>query len=194
MQTSDDVDLTRITTVLLGADGTLFPSEDRADSASLARALRPHPEVLATLAELRQRYQLAVVTASALSRLEACFTASGLDEILPAALRFSAEDSLPVPDGRPNPAVYQYAAQQLGIAPTGALVVEDSVAAVKSAVAAGIATVGMSQFVPLEERADRVRGLSHAGAAAVVDTWTDLASLLSRRRIAALPKRATPPR
>jgi hypothetical protein len=100
MQTSDDVDLTRITTVLLGADGTLFPSEDRADSASLARVLRPHPEVLATLAELRQRYQLAVVTSSALSRLEACFTASGLDEILPAALRFSAEDSLPVPAAR----------------------------------------------------------------------------------------------
>jgi beta-phosphoglucomutase-like phosphatase (HAD superfamily) len=191
MQTSNDVDLSRITTVLLAADGTLFPSDEQ-----------PRPDVLAALSELRQRYQLAVVGSSALTRLEASFTASGLDEILPPAVRFhvrldarfQAEDDLPVPTGKPHPAVHEYAVRQLGITPTEALAVDDSVTGTGSAVSAGIATVGLVQFVPLEERADRVRDLSRAGATAVMDTWADLATLLLRPKLVGRPTPGTTPR
>lgn len=183
MQTSNDVDLSRITTVLLAADGTLFPSDEQ-----------PRPDVLAALSELRQRYQLAVVGSSALTRLEASFTASGLDEILPPAVRFQAEDDLPVPTGKPHPAVHEYAVRQLGITPTEALAVDDSVAGTGSAVSAGIVTVGLVQSVPLEERADRVRDLSRAGATAVMDTWADLATLLMRPKLVGRPPPGTTPR
>jgi beta-phosphoglucomutase-like phosphatase (HAD superfamily) len=191
MQTSNDVDLSRITTVLLAADGTLFPSDEQ-----------PRPDVLAALSELRQRYQLAVVGSSALSRLEASFTASGLDEILPPAVRFHArldarldtEDSLPMTTGKPHPAVHEYAVRQLGITPTEALAVDDSVAGTGSAVSAGIVTVGLVQSVPLEERADRVRDLSRAGATAVMDTWADLATLLMRPKLVGRPPPGTTPR
>ncbi|GGP78267.1 HAD family hydrolase [Saccharothrix coeruleofusca] len=238
-------DLTGITTLLLDADGTLFPSEEpafaasagvtrafadrfgltgdfspehlrrtttgrnfrttagdllaragvRADpdelerwvqrekvevSAHLGRVLRPLPDVVAALSALRGRYRLAVVSSSALTRLRACFTASGLDDLLPAATRFSAEDSLPVPTSKPDPAIYRHALRHLGIAPGRALAVEDSATGAASAVAAGIPTAGLVQFVPEDERAERVEVLREAGAAVVVRSWSELTGLLLR--------------
>lgn len=153
--------------------------EKREVTAYLAEVLRPQPEVLTALAELRARFELAVVSSSALTRLAACFTASGLDDLLAAEVRFSAEDSLPTPTSKPHPAVYQFAADRLGITTAQAVAVEDSVTGASSAVAAGILTVGLVQFVPPDERVARVEALYDAGAAAVVDSWTALVDLLS---------------
>lgn len=233
-------DLTRITTLLLDADGTLFPSEEPAFDASaavtqdfadrfgltgdfsaqhlrrtttgknfrttaqdllsqrginvdtaelevwvarekeevtshLGQVLRPHPSVQDALQKLGRRYQLAVVSSSALTRLAACFTASGLDHLLPPADRFSAEDSLPLPTSKPDPAIYQLALARLGIAPQHALALEDSVTGVQSAVSAGIITAGMVQFVPPGERGERTVQLRRAGAAWVAQSWDRLA-------------------
>ncbi|AIS01463.1 HAD family hydrolase [Streptomyces glaucescens] len=232
---------TRVTTLLLDADGTLFPSEEPAFAASavvtqgfarhygltgdfspehlrltttgrnfrttaqdlatsqgvrldagqletwvrrektevtahLGRVLTPQPDVIRALTALRRRYRLAVVSSSALTRLAACFAASGLDELLPADCRFSAEDSLPVPAGKPDPAVYRLALDRLGIAPDQAVALEDSASGVASAVAAGIATTGLVQFVPAGERADRIEELYRAGATRVLTSWRAFAS------------------
>ncbi|GAA2450541.1 HAD family hydrolase [Streptomyces glaucus] len=237
-------DLTRITTLLLDADGTLFPSEEPAFVASavvtrdfarrfgltgdfsadhlrrtttgrnfrttaqelaegqgvrldadqleawverektevtayLGQVLRPRPEVVAALSALRRRYRLAVVSSSALTRLAACFTASGLDGLLPAERRFSAEDSLPVPTSKPDPAVYRFALARLGAAPHQALALEDSATGAASAVAAGIATAGLVQFVPAGERAERAERLRQAGAAWVRHSWEEFAADLA---------------
>ncbi|WP_093804118.1 HAD family phosphatase [Streptomyces sp. Wb2n-11] len=236
----DKPDLTRITTLLLDADGTLFPSEEPAFGASaavtqafadrfgltgdfsaehlrrtttgknfrttaqdllsrrgisvdsaelemwvarekeevtshLGEVLLPHPGVLAALRTLNRRYRLAVVSSSALTRLAACFTASGLDHLLPPADRFSAEDSLPVPTSKPDPAIYQSALARLGIEPQQAVALEDSATGVESAVSAGITTVGMVQFVPPGERGDRTAQLEQAGAVWVTESWDRLA-------------------
>jgi hypothetical protein len=56
--------------------------------------------------------------------------------------------------------------------------VEDAVAGVRSAVAAGFPTVGNLQFVPAGERQERIAALRRAGAAAVVPSWSHLAALL----------------
>ncbi|HZU46844.1 MAG TPA: HAD family phosphatase, partial [Mycobacterium sp.] len=80
-------------------------------TAHLAATLRPDPQVLAPLQALASRYTLAAVSSSASKRLDACFTTTGLDPLIPAALRFSAEDSLPVPTSKPDPAVYLHAGQ-----------------------------------------------------------------------------------
>ena len=152
--------------------------ERRAVTAHLARTLTPHEETLATLTALAGHLRLAAVSSSALSRLDACFTATGLAELVPPARRFSAEDSLPSPAGKPDPAVYRHACAELGIPPEAGLAVEDSVVGTQSAVAAGCPTVGNLLFVPPAERAERAAALTSAGAIAVVESWRQLADVL----------------
>jgi HAD superfamily hydrolase (TIGR01509 family) len=146
--------------------------------AHLAAVLQPDRAVLAPLAELARRFTLAVVSSSASARLDACFSATGLDDLLAPGLRFSAEDSLPVPTSKPDPAVYAFAGERLGIAGGAGLAIEDAVAGVRSAVAAGFAVVGNLQFVAADEREQRIAALRDAGAAAIVACWGDLVELL----------------
>ena len=84
-------------------------------TAHLAVTLKPDPQVLEPLQALASRYAMAAVSSSALARLKASFTAAGLDPLIPAALRFSAEDSLPVPTSKPDPAVYLHAGRVMGV-------------------------------------------------------------------------------
>jgi HAD superfamily hydrolase (TIGR01509 family) len=148
----------------------------------LAATLRPDPAVTEALRQLARRFELAVVSSSALGRLAACFTAAELDDLLPAAGRYSAQDSLPAPTSKPDPAVYLHALEQLGLAAHEALAVEDAVSGARSAVAAGIPTVGNLVFVPEAERAERREALLAAGAFVVVDGWADLVALLDGSR------------
>jgi beta-phosphoglucomutase-like phosphatase (HAD superfamily) len=147
-------------------------------TAYLGNMLRPDPEVFEPLQALASRYALAAVSSSASARLKGCFTATGLDPLIPVDLRFSAEDSLPVPTSKPDPAVYLHAGQVMQIEGHQGLAVEDSVPGVKSAVAAGYLTVGNVMFVPNGERACRTAELIDAGAAAITDSWRALADAL----------------
>lgn len=146
--------------------------------AYLAAVLRPDRAVLEPLAALAHRFTLAVVSSSASARLDACFSATGLDDLLAPGLRFSAEDSLPVPTSKPDPAIYAFAGERLGIAGGEGLAIEDAVAGVRSAGAAGFPTVGNLQFVAADEREQRIAAMRDAGAAAIVASWSDLVELL----------------
>jgi HAD superfamily hydrolase (TIGR01509 family) len=147
-------------------------------TAHLAATLKPDPDVLAPLQTLASRYALAAVSSSASTRLDACFAATELDSLIPAVVRFSAEDSLPVPTSKPDPAVYLHTGQVLDVDAQQGLAVEDSVAGVTAAVAAGYATVGNVMFVPAEERPGRRAELIDAGAVAITDSWRALAEVL----------------
>ena len=125
-------------------------------TAHLAVTLTPDPQVLEPLRELATQYALAAS----------------------AAVTFSAEDSLPVPTSKPDPAVYLHAGQVLGVEPEQGLAIEDSVAGVGSAVAAGYATVGNLMFVLPDERDCRRAELIDAGAVAITDSWRALADVL----------------
>jgi beta-phosphoglucomutase-like phosphatase (HAD superfamily) len=149
--------------------------EKRAVTEHLGRTLRPHEETTTALTAFAERLTLAAVSSSALARLAACFTATGLDELIPADRRFSAEDSLPTPTSKPDPAIYLFACERLGIAPEAGLAVEDSVPGVLSAVGAGCPTVGNLLFVAESERGQREADLRNAGALAVVGSWAELA-------------------
>jgi HAD superfamily hydrolase (TIGR01509 family) len=146
----------------------------------LARVLRPDPAVREPLRLLARRLRLAAVSSSASARLDACFAAAGLEDLFPAALRFSAEDSLPVPTSKPDPAIYRLAADELGTSGRRALAVEDAEAGVRSAVAAGLPTIGNLVFVAPEERPARRAVLTEAGAAEIVESWWALVGLLER--------------
>lgn len=147
-------------------------------SAHLAVTLKPDPRVLEPLRDLAARFALTAVSSSATPRLGASFAAAGLDPLIPPALRFSAEDSLPVPTSKPDPAVYRHAGQVLDVAAHQGLAVEDSVPGVSSAVAAGYLTVGNVMFVPADEQATRRAQLVEAGAIAITDSWRALADAL----------------
>jgi len=147
-------------------------------TAHLSATLRPDPTVLGPITALADHLLTAAVSSSALSRLDGCFTATGLDELIPAERRFSAEDSLPRPTSKPDPAVYLHACRQLGIAPQQGLAVEDSVPGATSAVAAGCPTVGNLQFVPPAERPRRAAHFRAIGVLVVVDSWPHLTDLV----------------
>jgi beta-phosphoglucomutase-like phosphatase (HAD superfamily) len=152
-------------------------------TAHLRTALSVDPEVHTALARLAETFTLAAVTSSALSRLDACLEVTGLDPLFDPDRRFSAEDSLPKPTSKPDPAVYDFAGHHLGITPEEGVALEDSLNGVRSAVAAGFATIGMLVFVPPDERPARDQALREAGAAAVVDSWPAAAALLTGSRV-----------
>ena len=154
--------------------------ERRAVTEHLGEVLRPDPDVLEPLERLAVRCGLAVVSSSALARLDACFEATGLATLFPAGVRYSAEDSLPVPTSKPDPAVYAFAGRELGVAGDEGLAVEDAVPGVLSAVAAGFPVAGNVQFVldPAEREARR-EALLGAGAFTVVESWGELEGLLA---------------
>src|SRR3712207_3841812 len=129
--------------------------EKRAVTAHLGGTLRPHAPTSAALAAMAEHLPLAAVSSSALGRRAACFTATGLDDLIPPERRFSAEDSLPTSTSKPDPAVYLHACAQLGISPEAGLAVEDSLPGAQSAVAAGCPTIGNLLFIAPEEREER---------------------------------------
>jgi beta-phosphoglucomutase-like phosphatase (HAD superfamily) len=110
--------------------------------------------------------------------VDACLTATGLADLLPGAVRFSAEDSLPEPTSKPDPAIYAEAARRLKIRPTQGLAIEDSISGVTAAVAAGFPTLGNVCFVPDSEREARVAELREGGVFAVVSSWEGIEHLL----------------
>jgi beta-phosphoglucomutase-like phosphatase (HAD superfamily) len=147
-------------------------------TAHLAATLRPDPRIRGSLKALASKYKLAAVSSSAAVRLDACFTATGLDAFIPAGLRFSAEDSLPVPTSKPDPAVYLLTGAALGISPSQGLAIEDSLPGVVSAVAAGFVAIGNLMYVPDGERTARSKELVDAGASAITQSWCALALFL----------------
>ena len=167
--------------------------EREAVVAHLAEVLRPDPTVHGPLAGLAGRFRLAVVSSSALSRLAVCFTAAELDELFPASVRYSAEDSLPVPTSKPDPAIYAFAGRDLGVRGAAGLAVEDAAVGARSAVAAGFPTVGNLQFVAPEEVEARITALGEAGVCAIVPSWSHLAELLDVAQVPHQPDPHVPP-
>ena len=108
---------------------------DRDIEAALAQSLGP----IAGVRDALQRVPLpaAVVSNSRLARVQASVRRAGLTEIFGTRV-FSAEQ---VARPKPYPDVYLFAAQQLGVEPSRCLVVEDSVAGLNAARAAGMKTI-----------------------------------------------------
>jgi HAD superfamily hydrolase (TIGR01509 family) len=159
-------------------------AERRQVAAHLGRVLTPDRRVREPLARLGGERTLAVVSSSATARLEVCLRATDLDCLFPAERRFSAENSLPVPTSKPDPAIYALAGERLGISARQGLAVEDSVPGAQAAIAAGFPTLGNVMFVPGPERPGRVADLERAGVAGIVSSWTQLELLLGSRQAA----------
>jgi beta-phosphoglucomutase-like phosphatase (HAD superfamily) len=153
-------------------------TEKQAVTDHLRTALHQDAAVTEPLSALSRCYGLAAVSSSADARIAGCFEVTGLAGFFPPGRRFSAEDSLPEPTSKPDPAIYRHALSALGLAPQQATAVEDSVAGATSAVGAGIPTIGNLQFVQPAEREARREALEQVGVAAVVTSWWEVVDLL----------------
>jgi HAD superfamily hydrolase (TIGR01509 family) len=153
----------------------------------LRTALSPDPAVAEALRRIARDCRLALVSSSALGRIEACLEATALEDLFPPEARFSAEDSLAVPRGKPDPAIYAHALDALEIDCGQALAIEDSTFGARAAIRAGIETVGNLVFVPAGERRTRAEELTAEGVAALIDDWAELEALMDAR-LARVPR------
>lgn len=137
----------------------------------IAEALQPVEGVARALAAIRDRK--AVASSSALPKLRLSLQTTGLIGFFDPDI-FSASQ---VARGKPAPDVFLFAAERCGVAPEACVVVEDSVAGVQAARAAGMRVLGFTggrHSYP--GHADR---LLAAGAVKVVRHMDDLPRELS---------------
>jgi beta-phosphoglucomutase-like phosphatase (HAD superfamily) len=152
--------------------------EREAVTRHLGTVITSDSEVSGAVEALSRRFRLAAVSSSALGRLDACFRASHLDSYFPPGMRFSAENSMERPVSKPDPAIYRFALRALDVAAEESIAIEDSPTGAASAVAAGIRTIGLLHFVPLDERDAAARALLDAGVSDIALTWADAVALL----------------
>jgi D-ribulokinase len=118
-----------------------------------------------------------------------CVASSSAPERLRFALRVTDYESLFAPNifsaaevrrGKPNPDLFLYAARAMGVGPANCLVIEDSVAGVTAARAAGMTVfgfVGASHFSAPEQAAE----LTAAGADLIFDDMARLPDIVRAR-------------
>ncbi len=132
-----------------------FPAYDKAVLTLLRKPAEPMPGALPLIAELRNRgVPVAVASASLRQWVDATLRGLGLHDAFDTTV--SASD---VSNGKPAPDLFLVAAQRLGVAPQDCLAVEDTLAGVRSAKAAGMFTIQLraaSTTLPPLDEADLV--------------------------------------
>ena len=157
---------------------------DTTIEARLAKELQAMPGVAAAIRDIS--LPKAVVSNSRRQRVVASLACTGLDALLVEAPIFTADE---VEHPKPDPALYRLAAARLGVEADDCLVIEDSVAGVTAAHAAGMTVVGFVGASHIE--AGQAARLSAAGAWRVIEHMQQLAELVSdwRGAVQSLPSR-----
>jgi D-ribulokinase len=159
--------------------GSPLPKEFPADLsreilATFARELKGVEGVRQAVAGLRAR--VCVASSSAPDRLRFALRVTGYEDLFSPNIFSAAE----VAQGKPSPDLFLFAAQAMVAAPGRCLVIEDSVAGVAAARAAGMRVfgfVGGSHFPRLDQGAD----LTAAGAELIFDDMARLPDIVSAR-------------
>lgn len=134
-------------------------------------------EVLEQLFE-EKRYELAVVSSSAKRRVLASIQRAGQSKYFAEERVYSAANSMEKPSSKPDPAIYLFSCEQLGVAPGNTIAIEDSVSGTKSAIGAGCLVIGY--VGPYEDEAERFEmeeRLSIAGASVIMRHWSEFHGL-----------------
>lgn len=142
-----------------------FAALQRATYAEFAKSLKPVEGIEDVLIWLQQKdMPCCVASSGSYEKINFTLSHTGLLRYLAPHI-FSAQS---VARGKPAPDLFLYACKQMGVAPTEAVVVEDSSPGVAAAVAAGIYVVGFGQDVPA---CAGVRIESMEALPAVIDHW-----------------------
>ncbi|RYP86597.1 hypothetical protein DL769_000665 [Monosporascus sp. CRB-8-3] len=159
--------------------------EDDRVIAKLMQKLQPCVGVNAELERLagleNKRYHPAVVSSSALRRVQASLDKVGQAGFFAKGDVFSAADSLPVPTSKPDPAVYLHALEKLGKTAGECLAIEDSRSGATSAGRAGILTLGyVGAYEDAEERVRMSKVLTEAGCKLIMSHWAEFKECLEK--------------
>lgn len=125
-----------------------------------------------------KKYGLAVVSSSALRRVQASLVKVNQDQYFPPDHIFSAATSLPTPTSKPDPAVYIHACKVIGKSPQQCVAVEDSKSGTLSAVRAGIRVIGYVGAYEEEKVEEMEKVLRDAGAQIVIRHFRDFEKAL----------------
>ncbi|KAI1336087.1 HAD-like domain-containing protein [Xylariaceae sp. FL0016] len=111
---------------------------------NLSARCRPCEGVDDVLEKMKQdgQYKMAIVSSSAMPRVQASIKKVGQDKYFPEGTVFSAASSLNPPSSKPDPAIYLFACTKLGVDPKQCVAVEDSRSGATAARNAGIPLMG----------------------------------------------------
>jgi len=143
---------------------------------TLEKKAQPCPGVIAQLDafQAKNNYLLAVVSSSALSRVQASIKKTDMEKYFKANHVYSAATSLPKPTSKPDPAIYLHACKDLGVSTSECLAVEDSRSGATAAKRAGIALIGYVGPYEAEEQQEMYDMLKNeCGAIYVMRHWDE---------------------
>jgi HAD superfamily hydrolase (TIGR01509 family) len=138
-------------------------------------------EVLAKL-QKEGKYGMSIVSSSALPRVKASIKKAGQNSFFDEDKIYSAATSLPVPTSKPDPAVYLFACEKLGVKPQECLAIEDSRSGATAAMRAGINLLGYTgACYDREEMEVTAKILTHdCKALAIMEDWKDFPAILEK--------------
>ncbi|KAJ9645705.1 hypothetical protein H2201_003713 [Coniosporium apollinis] len=126
-----------------------------------------------------KKYKMAVVSSSALSRVQASIRKVKMDKFFDPSHVYSAASSLPKPTSKPDPAIYLHACKELGTKPENCVAVEDSKSGATAAKNAKIALIGYVGPYDEDEKEHMRKVLKDdCGAIVVMEHWKDFPEAL----------------
>jgi len=155
-------------------------------TAKLAQKAVECPGVTPQLEWLKsQKYPMSVVSTSAKSRVVASLEKCNLDRFFPKEHVYSAATSLNPPSSKPDPKIYNYACEQLGVKNADCITVEDSKSGATAAMRAGIpciAYVGIYGIEDGKEKEDQMAKLltEQCKCVAVMRDWKEFPDIVKK--------------
>jgi beta-phosphoglucomutase-like phosphatase (HAD superfamily) len=144
------------------------------------------PGVTKELQKLKDAgYPMSVVSTSAKSRVVASIEKAGIAHFFPPEHVYSAATSLNPPSSKPDPAIYHFAAKDLGVKESEAVTVEDSKSGATAAMRAGIPCIGYVGIYGIEEGKEKMEQMAkllteETKCVAIMYDWSEFQDCLKK--------------
>ncbi|EXJ61690.1 hypothetical protein A1O7_02119 [Cladophialophora yegresii CBS 114405] len=155
-------------------------------TAKLKAKCQPCPGAPEELERLKQAgYPMSVVSTSAKPRVVASLEKTGIDKYFPNEHVYSAATSLDPPSSKPDPKIYLYACEQLGVKPDECVTVEDSKSGATAAMRAGIPCIGYVGVYKLEDGEEKMKQMEktlreQCNCVEIMYDWKEFPELLKK--------------
>lgn len=148
-------------------------------TAKLSEKCQPCPGVPEQLAWAKEQgYPMSVVSTSAKPRVVASIKKVGIDHYFPDEHVYSAATSMEKPSSKPDPAIYNFACEKLGVSQKECLTVEDSKSGATAAMRAGIPLIGYVGVYGIEDGKEKMEQMAkvlkdECKAAVIMYDWKE---------------------
>jgi len=145
------------------------------------------PGATAQVKALHGKIPMAVVSTSAKSRVLASIEKIGIGhgQYWPDEHVYSAATSMPEPSSKPDPKIYNWACEKLGVNQANAVAVEDSKSGATAAMRAGIPCIGYVGIYGIEEGEEEMESKAKlltetCKVAAIMRDWKEFPDILKK--------------